>query len=93
MIADEMGLSAPVYVEDKRDFTLIDDAFDQDDRTGFLRDYMSSHKNFDATNTTSALGRNTCTADLSAEKLRPYIRWYVSLLQSRRKQALTTAAV
>lgn len=79
-MAREIGLSPPVFVTDKSEFTLIDERFDEDERTEFFRHYMSSPKRFDTTNLVSAVGYEACTTELNEEILQPYIHWYAELL-------------
>lgn len=80
VVFSELGMTAPRWVEDKAEFTLIDEKLDEEPRTEFFRSYLSSERVFDLSNTDAALGVGASEVPLHHAALRGYVRWYLDLL-------------
>ncbi len=70
-----LGMQRPIFVSDRREFTLIDEKVDE--RMTFYRSYMNDEKYFDMSNVQAVLGPDALTCDLAAHEIVRYVGWYV----------------
>lgn len=79
-----LGMAPPRWVEDRSEFSSIDEKFDEEPRTQFFRSYLSTTRFFDLGNTNAVLGEVASTASLDEGALTHYVRWYVDFLDQLR---------
>jgi nucleoside-diphosphate-sugar epimerase len=86
----ELGLKPPVFVRDPNRFTWLDHKLDE--ALGFYRSYFRSHKQFDRSNSDSALGGEDDPGyGMDLATLTSYIRWYADALRSSSRTVAAAA--
>jgi nucleoside-diphosphate-sugar epimerase len=81
-----LGMTPPRWVEDRSQFSSIDEKFNDEPRTAFFRSYLSSTRSFDLTNVETTLGTGVAAAPLDEDGLTAYVSWYVNFLDQVRAQ-------
>lgn len=85
-VFDALGMAEPRWVADDDEFTLIDRKLDEQPRTDFFRTYLSRDRVFDLANTNAAIGEEASTISFGDGELRPYIDWYLGMVQQVRDE-------
>ena len=70
-----LGLRQPVFVDDVREFTSIDEQVDQ--RLGFYRSYLRGTKHFQVGNVETLLGTGILTHPMGDDTIEQYLSWYL----------------
>jgi len=91
-VFEVLGMTKPRWVEDKSEFSSIDEKFDEEPRTEFFRSYLSTTRVFDLTNTDAVLGEDASAAPLDEGEVTEYVRWYVEFLDHLRAHGIPPAA-
>jgi nucleoside-diphosphate-sugar epimerase len=70
-----LSMRQPVFVDDVREFTSIDEQVDQ--RLGFYRSYLRGTKHFDTANVEKLIGAETLTHPMDEDTITQYMSWYL----------------
>jgi nucleoside-diphosphate-sugar epimerase len=89
-IADAVGIRPPRYVDSSREFTSIDEEVDA--RLEFYNSYIRSDKQFERENTDAITGPDASDVPLTCERLRSFVDWYFTYLESWRAGASRAGA-
>lgn len=77
-----LGLRQPVFVDDVREFTSIDEQVDQ--RLGFYRSYLRGTKHFQVGNVEALLGAGILTYPMDEDTIEQYMSWYLDRRPAQR---------
>ena len=83
LLFEELGIKEPQFVNHKDEYSWIDTKFDQ--AIDFYGSYLLGFKEFDRTNSDTAIGNtHDAACVLDATELRTYYRWYLKHLIAQR---------